>query len=673
MSKEKSKNGDIDAASTPNVVEMNDTRSRDTGKDHKQNEAITVDKDRRTNDDSDAEDDVEKGDDEKSGEEEDRGGWDSKADFILAVIGYAVGLGNIWRFPYLCYKNGGGVFLIPYTICLVLLGIPMFYLEIGFGQYLQVGGLSVWEVVPVFKGVGYGSATIASMLNIYYIVIIAWILVYLVASFSPTLPWSICDGWWNDIYCYDSKSMNTTNNGTQFLTGEYGNTTIAMADAEYPAEQFWDNFVLQISEGIHDFGGIVWYLALALVVAWLLTYLCIVKGVKTTGKIVWFTTTFPYLVMTILLIRCVTLPGAGDGIYFYLVPDWSKLFEAQAWVDAGSQIFFSLGIGFAGLISLGSYNPYNNNILIDTLVVCLVNCLTSFYAGFMVFGALGFMAWEQGKDVHDVVNDGPGLTFISVPTAIAEMPGANFWAILFFIMLLLLGLDSQFCVVEGFYTCLSDEYPRIFRKHRAKILALLCVIYYCLALPCISRAGMYFFTLMDGWGASGYVLLWAAMWECIAICYGWGVKSYMRGISDMLGHVPCYGWPACWMVITPLFLIFIQLFSFISYDGAHYEEYRFPIWAECLGWLMSAFSMHWVFTYSIYAMIVAPGSYKERLDTGLSPRPYLVLRGQDDDELIGKETEPVISTESHAGTFKTVGDDFRPSYDNEAYEQTSRF
>uniref|UniRef100_A0ABM0MYG3 Sodium- and chloride-dependent GABA transporter 1-like n=1 Tax=Saccoglossus kowalevskii TaxID=10224 RepID=A0ABM0MYG3_SACKO len=523
-------------------------------------------------------------------------------------------------------------FLIPYTICLILLGIPIFYMEVGLGQYLGIGGISAWQIAPAFKGVGYASATIACMLNIYYIVIIAWSLIYLFFSFFPTLPWTLCDANWNDIFCYDYSYHNTTNNGTAFCTGPYNNVTINMTDSETPSEQFWNNAVLQISDGIHEIGSVIWYLALALFIAWALTYACIVKGVKTTGKIVWFTTTFPYVVLTILLIRACTLPGAEDGIYYYLVPDWSKLLEAQVWVDAGSQIFFSLGVGISSLISLGSYNPYHNNIVIDTLVVCTVNCLTSFYGGFMVFATLGFMAWTQGVEVEDVVDSGPGLTFITVPTAIAEMPGAQFWAVLFFIMLLLLGLDSQFCVVEGFYTCIADEYPKYLRSKRPLCLFIVCCVYYLLALPCITNAGMYFFTLMDGYGASGYVLLWVALWECIVISYVYGVKKYLKGMTHMLKSKPNWFWPACWCFISPCILIFIQLFSFLTYDGFMYgEDYTYPVWGEVLGWLMAAFSMHWILTYFIYAYIVSPGNYKERWHTMIHPRPWLNLRGLDDD------------------------------------------
>ncbi|XP_006821311.1 sodium- and chloride-dependent GABA transporter 1-like [Saccoglossus kowalevskii] len=602
--------------------------------------------------------------DEIDDRDPDRGGWDSKADFILACIGYAVGIGNIWRFPYMVYKNGGGAFLIPYFLFMVILGIPMFMLEISLGQYLQQGGITVWEIIPCFKGIGYGSATISCILNIYYIIIIAWVNIYLVCSFFPTLPWTICDGWWNDIWCYDYATHNTTSNGTQFITGEYNNITIDIAHADSPAEQFWNNFVLQISDGIHEIGSLVWTLVASLLVSWIICYACIVKGVKTTGKIVWFTTTFPYVVMTCLLIRAATLPGASDGIYYYLVPDWSKLLEIQIWVDAASQILFTLAIGIASLISLGSYNKYHNNTVIDSTIVCVVNCLTSFYCGFMIFATLGFMAYVQGVEVDEVVDSGPGLTFITVPTAIAEMPGANFWAVLFFFMLFLMGMDSQFCVVEGLYTALADEYPKYLRANRALSLAILAFVYFLLGLPCCTNAGMYFFELMNTLGAAGYVLLWMAMWECIAICYFYGIKKFMLGLTDMLQRKPSYAWAVSWAFVIPVTLIIIQVFSLVGWDGMYYGDYyRYPVWGEVLGWLMAAASMHWIVTYFIYSLIVTPGTLKERWYTVNHPAPYIKLRGLDDgDEHDGieKDNDDDIDSDSPNGSNNSVP----PCYEN---------
>ncbi|XP_053407539.1 sodium- and chloride-dependent GABA transporter 1-like [Mercenaria mercenaria] len=128
--------------------------------------------------------------------------WSSKLDFILACVGCAVGLGNIWRFPYLCYKNGGGAFLIPYIICLVTCGLPLFIMELALGQYMSIGNVETWaRLIPAFKGIGIASFIVTFQMNIYYIIILAWAAYFLVMSFSSTLPWSHCNNEWNTDRC----------------------------------------------------------------------------------------------------------------------------------------------------------------------------------------------------------------------------------------------------------------------------------------------------------------------------------------------------------------------------------------------------------------------------------------------------------------------------------------
>ncbi|XP_076342297.1 sodium- and chloride-dependent GABA transporter 1-like [Tachypleus tridentatus] len=125
-------------------------------------------------------------------DEPERWEWEGKLDFVLSSINYAVGLGNVWRFPYLCYENGGGAFLFPYLICLVLCAAPLFFLEVAIGQYLSVGGIGIWNLVPIFKGIGSVSMVIVCLYNIYYVVIIAWTLFYFVFSMTSPLPWESC-------------------------------------------------------------------------------------------------------------------------------------------------------------------------------------------------------------------------------------------------------------------------------------------------------------------------------------------------------------------------------------------------------------------------------------------------------------------------------------------------
>ncbi|CAG0899686.1 unnamed protein product, partial [Cyprideis torosa] len=362
--------------------------------------------------------------------------WANKAEFVLACVGFAVGLGNVWRFPYLCYKNGGGAFLIPYFVFLLGAGIPLFVLEVGLGQYLSEGGISAWRISPAFKGVGYGTTIICFWLNIYYVVILAWSNLYFVFSFTTgPLPWSTCNNWWNTDKCFVIHS-NTT--------GKF------QSDIVDSTVEFWENRIQKMSTGIGDFNFINWELALSLLFSWIVCYFCIVKGVKSTGKVVYFTATFPYVMLFILFIRGVTLDGAWEGIVYYLSPDMSALLKPQVWMDAGTQIFFSYAIALGCMIALGSYNKFHNNFLNQCYFICLLNSATSIFAGLVIFSVLGFMAKVMDVPISKVADSGPGLVFIAYPRAVAEMPAAPVWSVLFFFMIFLLGLDSQFVGMEGF-------------------------------------------------------------------------------------------------------------------------------------------------------------------------------------------------------------------------------
>ncbi|KAM7134269.1 LOW QUALITY PROTEIN: plexin-B3-like [Macrochelys suwanniensis] len=358
--------------------------------------------------------------------------WTRQMDFMMSCVGFAVGLGNVWRFPYLCYKNGGGVFLIPYLLIAVLGGVPIFFLEISLGQFMKAGSINVWNVAPLFKGLGFASMVIVFYCNTYYIMVLAWGCYYLANSFAAPLPWATCGHAWNSPECAESFHPPPL----------HGNGSCE-PEGRSPVLEFWENRVLRLSGGLELPGAINWEVTLCLLGCWVLVYFCVWKGVKSTGKIVYFTATFPYVVLIVLLIRGVLLPGAGAGILYYLKPDWSKLGSPQVWIDAGTQIFFSYAIGLGALTALGSYNRFNNDCYKDAIILAVINSGTSFFAGFVVFSILGFMALEQGVDISKVAESGPGLAFIAYPRAVTLMPVAPLWAALFFIMLLLLGLDSQ--------------------------------------------------------------------------------------------------------------------------------------------------------------------------------------------------------------------------------------
>ncbi|XP_076341123.1 sodium- and chloride-dependent taurine transporter-like [Tachypleus tridentatus] len=530
--------------------------------------------------------------------------WGNKTEFMLSCIGFSIGLGNVWRFPYLCYKNGGGAFLIPYGVCLVTGGVPVFFLEIALGQYFSQGGITVWDICPLFKGIGYGTAIVCFFLNIYYIVILSWAVLYLFHSFTSVLPWASCDNDWNTKNCWNHSNVSV----------EAENWTSREKTVD-PVVEFWENKILKISSGIDEPGNVNWDLALCLLLVWILCYFCIWKGVKSTGKVVYFTALFPYVMLTVLLIRGVTLPGAKEGILFYLYPDFSRLLDGQVWIDAGTQIFFSYAIALGCMTALGSYNDFHNDFYKQCIIISCCNSATSLYSGFAIFSVLGFMANQQGLSIQEVAESGPGLAFIAYPKAVTEMPLSPLWAILFFFMVLILGLDSQFVGVEGFITAMVDLFPHVLRKgyRREYFIALVCSVSFLLGLALISEGGMYMFQLMDCYSASGMTLLWFCFFESVAVAWIFGVDRFYDNIEEMLGYRinPWLRW--CWLYFTPLITAGIFLFSIITYKPLTYNVfYQYPDWAIAVGWLMALASMVSIPLFATHKFFSTSGTFKQR-------------------------------------------------------------
>ncbi|XP_012988176.2 sodium- and chloride-dependent creatine transporter 1 [Esox lucius] len=549
--------------------------------------------------------------------------WTRQMDFIMSCVGFAVGLGNVWRFPYLCYKNGGGVFLIPYLIIGIVGGIPIFFLEIALGQFMKAGSINVWNIAPLFKGLGYASMVIVFFCNTYYIMVLAWAFYYFIKSFNSTLPWSTCDNTWNTPSCIEIFHHEDCLNGTIGNT-TYGNLTCEeLADGRSPIIEFWENKVLNISEGLNYPGSINWELMLCLMAVWVMVYFCVWKGVKSTGKIVYFTATFPYVVLIILLVRGITLPGAYDGIMYYIKPDWSKLGEAQVWIDAGTQIFFSYAIGLGALTALGSYNRFHNDCYKDAFMLALINSGTSFFAGFVVFAILGFMANEQGVDISQVAETGPGLAFIAYPKAVSLMPMPPIWAALFFFMLLLLGLDSQFVGVEGFVTGILDLFPgKYYMRYRREIsVAICCLMCFIIDLSMVTQGGMYVFQLFDYYSASGMTLLWQAFWECIVVSWVYGADRFMDDIARMIGYRPFPWMKWCWSFITPCVCMGIFLFHLFNYKPLTYNNtYVYPWWGEVIGWCMALMSMLCIPVSVLYKLCRSTGTFMERWEKLTKPQ-----------------------------------------------------
>uniref|UniRef100_A0A3P9NUG5 Transporter n=1 Tax=Poecilia reticulata TaxID=8081 RepID=A0A3P9NUG5_POERE len=541
---------------------------------------------------------------------EERGQWGNKLEFVLSVAGSIIGLGNMWRFPYLCYKNGGGAFLIPYLIFLFTCGVPVFFLEVALGQYTSQGGITCWrKISPLFEGLGYGTQVIVTLLNFYYIIVLAWGIFYLYYSFSWDLPWSSCNNTWNTENCVEFQRRNAS------VAEEVNLNTTS------PVIEFWE----------HVKGNIC-------CLFWKdFCFSCLLPSCPSPIQVVYFTATFPYLMLVVLLVRGLTLPGAGIGIQFYLYPDLGRLADPQVWMDAGTQIFFSYAICLGSLTALGSYNKYNNNCYRDCLALCFLNSSTSFVAGFAIFSILGFMSYEQNVPISEVAESGPGLAFIAYPRAVSMMPFSPLWAALFFVMIVFLGLDSQFVCVESLVTAIVDMYPSVFRRKNRRELFLLGVVLFSflMGLIMLMEGGMYVFQLFDYYAASGMCLLLMSIFETVCIAWVYGADRFYDNIEDMIGYRPGPYIKYCWLFFTPATCIGTFAFSLIKYTPLKYNNvYVYPWWGYFIGWLLALSSMVCIPLWMAYKISTTQGTLKQRIQALVTPSDDLPKTKREQERLL---------------------------------------
>ncbi|XP_012941061.1 sodium- and chloride-dependent glycine transporter 1 [Aplysia californica] len=549
-----------------------------------------------------------------------RTGWGNQLEFFFSCVGYAVGLGNIWRFPYLTFQYGGGAFLVPYVIMLFICGLPLFFLELAFGQFASLGPITIWRISPIFTGLGIAMVMISGMVSLYYQVIVMYGIFYLLnalISLDGDLPWSTCGNSWNTPNCITGRP--DFGNMTETAAINYSMTRMdidcvrtEMADhnltyptdvtfnltqkilkpcdlSTLPSEEYFVRYVLRLheAEDMGDLGGVSLKLIVLLGLAWLILFYSLRKGVETSGKIVYFMATFPYVILVALLIRGVTLEGYMDGINFYIIPKWEELANINVWREAATQIFYSLGPAFGTLITMASYNPFKHNCYRDSILVAIINCSTSIFAGFVIFAMLGYMAHVTNQDIKDVTSSGPGLVFVVYPEGIARMDGAPIWAFLFFFMLIALGLDSQFAMFETVISAIIDEFPDFLRKRRVLFTFFCHVCGFLLGIPLVTKGGIWVLTLMNSYSAS-YALMFSCLCELIALNYVYGNKVFCQDIEMMLGFQPNWYWRACWMVITPVAIVVMLILSGVQYEPVAYDDYEFEGWVQGAGFGMVA-------------------------------------------------------------------------------------
>ncbi|KAK2587417.1 hypothetical protein KPH14_003131 [Odynerus spinipes] len=513
--------------------------------------------------------------------------WGGGLDFLMACIATSVGLGNVWRFPFTAYENGGGAFLIPYIIVLLFIGKPFYYLEGLLGQFTNKSCAKTWAMVPAMKGLGYGQAFAAFAVVSYYSSLMALTLYYLVASFQSELPWSVCREEWQ------GQCVDATSNGTLI-----NDTTIVRSSAEL----YFRKIVLKEYDSIEDGIGMPsWELAICLFVSWLCIFGVLYRGVKSTGKAVYFLAIFPYIVMIALLIRSVTLEGAINGILFFVTPKWDMLWNPNVWYAAITQCFFSLSVCFGPILTYSSYNTFGHKVNRDVMIVTTLDTFTSLIAGCTIFGILGNLAHEMGvSDISKVVRGGTGLAFISYPEALARFNVVpQLFAVFFFVMMFVLGTGSAVALCGAIFCVLCDHFPRV----RQWILVLfISVVGFLIGLVYITPGGQWFVTLVDYYGGT-FVAIIIGVLEMVTIFWIYGLSNFLNDIEFMLGTRPTFYWRMCWSVITPVLMIVILIYTIVSYQPPTYDGMLFPDYAYGIGWLLLGMGLSLIIGCFIYTLI----------------------------------------------------------------------
>ncbi|XP_055531740.1 sodium-dependent nutrient amino acid transporter 1-like isoform X2 [Wyeomyia smithii] len=508
--------------------------------------------------------------------------WGKGVEFMLSCIAYSVGFGNIWKFPYTALQNGGGAFLIPYLVVLFVVGRPIYYLEMVMGQFCSRGCVKVYDLAPIMKGIGVGQSLAMFVVMTYYTPVLAITLRYLIASFRSVLPWSKCDPSW-------SRCINSDFRG--FLNA----TDPTLSSMNVSAELYFTKTVMHRAPldqgiGIPDFK-----LTMCLFVSWMIVAVILIKGIRSTGKASYFLALFPYVIILVLFIHSCTLEGSFNGIKYFLTPKWDQLFTVTVWMEAVTQCFFSLSICFGGIIAYSSFNNFSNNVYRDAMIISWLDTFTSIIIGCIVFGVLGNLAHVTHKEnIQDVVRQGPGLTFIAYPDAIAKFEYfPQLFSVLFFMMLFIVGIGSNLGVITSIITAIRDQCPML---PNWKVASVISVVGFCLSTIYMAPGGLDLLDVFDNYGAK-YVTLTLALMEMITFGWIYGVDRICRDIQFMLKMETSKFWRICWAVVAPLVVSVILIGSFVAH-----KPIDVPTEYNIIGWCVYTLAVIQLPLWAIYTV-----------------------------------------------------------------------
>jgi len=445
--------------------------------------------------------------------------WGSRVGFIMAAVGSAIGLGNIWRFPYMAYENGGGAFFIPYLFAMLSAGIPFMIMEFSLGHKMRGAAPRVFaKLGRRLEWLGWFQVLVAFVIAVYYVAVIGWSISYLGFSFSQS--------WGSD-----------------------------------PNAFFFTEYLQLGDNSPSNLGNIQSHILVPVIIAWLITFSAVFSGVKggieRASKIM-----MPLLFIMVigLILRMAFLPGAIEGLNYLFKPDFSKIMDASVWSAAYGQIFFTLSVGFAIMLAYSSYLPKDSDISNNAFMTVMINCGFSILAGIMIFSILGYMADQQGVAITEVVKAGVGLAFVTIPTAINLLPAPYILGPLFFLALTVAGLSSMISIIEAVTSAVIDKTG----YSRKKVATIVCGVALAVSTAFTTNGGLLLLDVVD-YFMNNVGILGSCLLELLVV--GWMLKGLpeLKEYANRRSELMIGDWFVwCLRFISPAILLVILGTNFVG-------------------------------------------------------------------------------------------------------------
>lgn len=474
--------------------------------------------------------------------------WVSRKGFIFAAIGAAIGLGNLWRFPFQAYNNGGGAFLFPYFFALLTAGIPLMIMEYGFGQKMRGGAaLAFTKLNKRFEWLGWWQVMIPLLVMMFYSAIVAWSLNYM--FFSLNLSWG-----------------------------------------ENPGKFFGVDF-LHVTDSPFNLGGINWCILFTTMIVWFANWFItkngISGGIEKASRIF---TPLLLILMVVFMVRGITLEGASMGLNYLFKPDFSRLLDPQIWVAAYSQVFFSATLAVGVMIAYSSYLPKKSDIVNNAFITVLANSSFDLIAGITVFSTLGFVANSMGVSFTEVAQGGPGIAFVAFPQAINQMPFfSRFIGFMFFFCLFIAGLSSSISMLESFCCSAQDK----FNVSRTKIVTIISIIGFMGSAVYTTGAGVLILDIVDHF-VGNYGIALCGLIEAVILGYFYNAVKMRKEVNEFSDFHIGKWWEFCIRYMTPSVLGYMIISNIFKEFRAPYGGYPMSAiiifgWVSAIGMALAGF------------------------------------------------------------------------------------